>query len=167
MIIMQPVNPPQFRPECTWSLEIHCTWSSNKRQHTKKNQNFSPIQNLWNKRQQKFKSSFTLMMLILIHFGLYLTVFGLIMIAEWRKLVHPLILTLWFWFSYFQIDIVTQYTFYPLYDIIGRCRTNYGLASGAEAQNVLHCPHKQLWVKKTWFHTTAIQSHFFGPQLLY
>ena len=100
------------------------------------------------------------------HFGLYLTVSRPIMIGEWRKLVHPLIFTLWFWFYCFQIDIVTQYTFSPLYDnIMGPCRTNYGQARGAEAQNILHYPHKQLWVKKTWFHTTAIQSHFFGPQL--
>ena len=83
------------------------------------------------------------------HFGLYLTVTRLIMIGEWRKLVHPLILTLWFWFSYFQIDIVTQYTFSPLYDhIMGCCRTNYGLARGAKAENILHYRHKQLWVKK-------------------
>ena len=37
---------------------------------------------------------------------------------------------------------------------------------GVEAENILHYPHKQLWVKKTWFHTTATQSDVFGPQLL-
>ena len=84
------------------------------------------------------------------------------------KISTPTItLTLWFWFSWFQIDIVTQCTFSPLYDeLMRRCQINCGLARGAKAQNILHYPHKQLWVKKTWFHTTAIQSHFFGPQLL-
>ena len=82
------------------------------------------------------------------HFGLYLTVSWLITIREWQKLVprvHSLILTLWFRFSFFQIDILTQYTFSFLGDdIMGRCRTNYGLTRGAKAQNILHYPHKQL-----------------------
>ena len=48
---------------------------------------------------------------------------------------------------------------------MGRCRTNYGLARKAEAQNILHYPHKQLWVKKKVSHDGYTKS-LFVPQLL-
>ena len=81
--------------------------------HTINIQSFYLLSNFRNKGQQNYKSSFTFMII----YDLFWTVFGCFLANNVRgveKIGHPLIMTLWFWYPYFQIDIgtITHFVLY-------------------------------------------------------